>query len=118
MSLTQLGGGAAQNNSGLVSVEFTFRGESAHSAGRPWLGRSALDAVELMNVGWNFRREHLRAQQRSHYVVTSGGDQPNVVPPVASVWYFTSRADRAEAGTSRPCSSSLCRLPCEKGRGC
>jgi aminobenzoyl-glutamate utilization protein B len=80
--------GAAQNENGLVSVEFTFRGESAHSAGRPWLGRSALDAVELMNVGWNFRREHLRVQQRSHYVVTSGGDQPNVVPPVASVWYY------------------------------
>ena len=80
--------GAALNNNGLVSVEFTFRGESAHSAGRPWLGRSALDAVELMNVGWNFRREHLRVQQRSHYVVTSGGDQPNVVPPMASVWYY------------------------------
>jgi aminobenzoyl-glutamate utilization protein B len=80
--------GASAINNGLVSVEFTFRGQSAHSAGRPWLGRSALDAVELMNVGWNFRREHLRVQQRSHYVVTRGGDQPNVVPPVASVWYY------------------------------
>ncbi|MSU51690.1 MAG: amidohydrolase [Opitutus sp.] len=73
---------------GLVSVEYTFKGESAHAAGAPWRGRSALDGVELMNVGWNFRREHLRLQQRSHYVITNGGDQPNVVPSNASVWYF------------------------------
>jgi aminobenzoyl-glutamate utilization protein B len=73
---------------GLISVEYTFTGETAHSAGAPWRGRSALDAVELMNVGWNYRREHLRLQQRSHYVVTNGGDQPNVVPRNASVWYY------------------------------
>jgi aminobenzoyl-glutamate utilization protein B len=73
---------------GLVSVEYTFDGETAHSARAPWRGRSALDAVELMNVGWNYRREHLRIQQRSHYVVTNGGDQPNVVPRNASVWYY------------------------------
>ena len=73
---------------GLVSVEYTFEGESAHSGQAPWRGRSALDAVELMNVGWNYRREHLRIQQRSHYVVTNGGDQPNVVPRNASVWYY------------------------------
>jgi aminobenzoyl-glutamate utilization protein B len=73
---------------GLVSVEYTFAGESAHSAGAPWRGRSAMDAVELMNVGWNYRREHLRIQQRSHYVVTNGGDQPNVVPRNATVWYY------------------------------
>jgi aminobenzoyl-glutamate utilization protein B len=73
---------------GLVSVEYTFEGETAHSAGQPWRGRSALDAVELMNVGWNYRREHLRIQQRSHYVITNGGDQPNVVPRNASVWYY------------------------------
>ena len=73
---------------GLVSVEYMFAGVAAHGAGDPWQGRSALDAVELMNVGWNFRREHLRPLQRSHYVISSGGDQPNVVPPYASVWYF------------------------------
>jgi aminobenzoyl-glutamate utilization protein B len=71
-----------------VSVEYTFDGETAHSASAPWRGRSALDAVELMNAGWNFRREHLRIQQRSHYVITNGGDQPNVVPRNASVWYY------------------------------
>jgi aminobenzoyl-glutamate utilization protein B len=52
-----------------------------------------LDAVELMNIAWNYRREHLRIQQRSHYVVTNGGDQPNVVPPTASVWYYLRETD-------------------------
>ncbi|MGH7561663.1 MAG: amidohydrolase [Gemmatimonadales bacterium] len=76
------------DGTGLVSVLYTFRGLSAHSAGAPWRGRSALDAVELMNIGWNYRREHLRLPHRSHYVVVNGGDQPNVVPQNASVWYY------------------------------
>lgn len=83
----------SSSTSGLVSVEYTFQGASAHAGGTPWRGRSALDGVELMDVGWNFRREHLRLQQRSHYVITNGGDQPNVVPPVASVWYFFREMD-------------------------
>jgi aminobenzoyl-glutamate utilization protein B len=83
--VTRWGDSAA---SGLVSVEYSFTGQSSHAARAPWLGRSALDAVELMNVGWNYRREHLRLAQRSHYVITHGGDQPNVVPPEASVWYY------------------------------
>jgi aminobenzoyl-glutamate utilization protein B len=74
--------------SGLVSVLYSFKGESAHSAGAPWRGRSALDAVELMNAGWNYRREHLPLSQRSHYIIKDGGDQPNVVPQTASVWYY------------------------------
>src|SRR5476649_1398206 len=80
--------GDNSNQTGLVSVQYDFKGESAHAAAAPWRGRSALDAVELMDVGWNFRREHLRLQQRSHYVIPNGGDQPNVVPPNASVWYY------------------------------
>ncbi len=79
--------------SGLVSVEYTFRGKAAHGAGAPWLGKSALDAVELMNIGWNFRREHLRLPYRLHYVITNGGDQPNVVPSLASVWYYYREID-------------------------
>ena len=75
-------------NNGLVSVEFKFEGSSAHSAGAPWRGKSALDAVELMNIAWNYKREHMKPTQRSHYVVTDGGDQPNVVPSKASVWYY------------------------------
>jgi aminobenzoyl-glutamate utilization protein B len=81
------------SSNGLVSVEYTFQGESAHSAGAPWRGRSALDAVELMDVGYNFRREHLRLATRVHYVITNGGDQPNVVPPNAAVWYYFREAD-------------------------
>jgi aminobenzoyl-glutamate utilization protein B len=73
---------------GLVSVKFSFDGEAAHAAGAPWRGKSALDAVELMDVGWNFKREHLKPTQRSHYVITDGGDQPNVVPSKAAVWYY------------------------------
>ena len=84
-------GPSSQN--GLISVEYNFVGESAHAAGAPWRGRSALDAVELMDVGWNFKREHLRLTQRSHYVITNGGDQPNVVPPNATVWYYFREGD-------------------------
>lgn len=75
-------------NNGLVSVEFMFEGSAAHAAGAPWRAKSALDAVELMNIGWNYKREHLKPTQRSHYVVTDGGDQPNVVPSKAAVWYY------------------------------
>jgi aminobenzoyl-glutamate utilization protein B len=84
--------GSAAGN-GLISAEYTFKGTSAHSAGSPWRGRSALDAVELMNAGWNYRREHLRLQHRIHYVIREGGDQPNVVPQAASVWYYLRESD-------------------------
>jgi aminobenzoyl-glutamate utilization protein B len=78
---------------GLVSVQYSFLGETAHAAAAPWRGRSALDAVELMDIGWQFRREHLRLSQRSHDVITDGGDQPNVVPRTASVWYYFRETD-------------------------
>lgn len=79
--------------SGLVSVQYFFHGKAAHAAARPWEGRSALDAVELMDTGWDFRREHLRPAQRSHRVIINGGDQPNVVPPEAAVWYYFRELD-------------------------
>jgi len=88
----QVGWGVG-TGTGLVSVEYQFKGESAHAAANPWKGRSALDAVELMDVGWSFRRELLRTAQRSHRVITNGGDQPNVVPSNASVWYFFRELD-------------------------
>src|ERR1700689_4350773 len=78
---------------GLVSVEYLFTGESAHAAAAPWRGKSALDAVELMSIGYEFRREHLRLATRVHYVVTNGGDQPNVVPPNAGIWFYFREAD-------------------------
>jgi aminobenzoyl-glutamate utilization protein B len=73
---------------GMISVEYEWKGKTAHSAGSPWEGRSALDGVELMDVMWNFRREHLPLSQRSHDVITNGGGQPNVVPDRASSWYY------------------------------
>lgn len=78
----------AASGTGLISVEYTFEGESAHSAGAPWRGRSAADAVELMSIGWQYQREHLEPLQRSHSIITNGGDQPNVVPQKASIWYY------------------------------
>src|SRR5213075_49520 len=92
---------------GMVSVEYNFKGESAHAAGAPWRGRSALDAVELMDIGWNFRREHLRTQQRSHYVITNGGDQPNVVPQTASVWYYFRELDYEHITEMRKIGDSI-----------
>jgi aminobenzoyl-glutamate utilization protein B len=72
----------------VVSVKFKFDGLAAHASTSPHQGRSALDAVELMNIGVNYMREHVKEDTRIHYVVTNGGGQPNVVPPTAEVWYY------------------------------
>ena len=77
----------------LVSALFRFTGETAHSAGAPWRGRSALDAVMLMAQAWEYKREHLRPPERSHYVIVDGGDQPNVVPQTATIWFFFREVD-------------------------
>lgn len=79
--------------SALISAEFRFKGSSAHAAGAPWKGQSALDAAMLMGTGWEYKREHLRLQQRSHYVIKDGGDQPNVVPSTASIWFYFREQD-------------------------
>jgi aminobenzoyl-glutamate utilization protein B len=72
----------------MTSVKFQFKGRSAHAALAPHAGRSALDGVELMDIGMNFMREHVIQEARIHYVITQGGAAPNVVPPDAEVWYF------------------------------
>ncbi len=72
----------------LVSVKFTFSGLPAHASVSPESGVSALDAVELMNTGVNFMREHVKEDARMHYVIIDGGGQPNVVPAKATVWYY------------------------------
>ncbi|MBC7844266.1 MAG: amidohydrolase [Gemmatimonadaceae bacterium] len=77
----------------IVSAEFRFKGQSAHAAGAPWRGKSALDAVMLMAQGWEFHREHMEPGQRSHYVIKDGGDQPNVVPSTASIWFYFRERD-------------------------
>jgi len=72
----------------MTSVKFQFKGKTAHAAVAPEAGRSALDAVELMNIAMNYMREHVIQEARIHYVITKGGDVPNVVPAEAEVWYF------------------------------
>ena len=79
----------------LVNVKFNFSGTASHASAAPWSGRSALDAVELMNSAVNMMREHMRPDVRVHYVITEGGGQPNVVPPSAEVWYYI-RANKFE----------------------
>ena len=70
-----------------ISGKFRFHGVSAHASASPEQGRSALDAVEIMNVMTNFLREHIPQESRIHYVITNGGRAPNVVPDVAEVYY-------------------------------
>ena len=77
----------------IASIKFTFHGIPAHASASPQDGRSALDAVELMNVGVNYMREHVKEDARFHYVITDGGGQPNVVPPRAQVWYYVRAND-------------------------
>ena len=88
----QVSWGQSSNNA-LISAIFKFAGSSAHSAGQPWSGKSALDAVMLMAQGWEMKREHMQLAQRSHYVITDGGDQPNVVPSEASIWFYFRERD-------------------------
>jgi len=76
------------------SVKFHFYGKTAHAAGSPEQGRSALDAVELMNIGVNYMREHVIEKARIHYVIEEGGGQPNVVPDYARVWYLIRAPER------------------------
>lgn len=75
------------------SAKFRFKGISAHAAGAPERGRSALDGVEAMNVMANMMREHLPQESRMHYVITSGGSAPNVVPDFAEVFYYMRNPD-------------------------
>ncbi|TDJ73526.1 MAG: amidohydrolase [Planctomycetota bacterium] len=80
----------------LRSFEVTFYGRSAHAAGAPWKGVSALDAVEAFETGLNLLREHMPESARIHYVVTDGGQAPNVIPARASIWLFTRGKDWPE----------------------
>ncbi len=82
------------SNQAVNSVKFRFFGRTAHAAGDPWNGRSALDAVELLNIGANYLREHIIPEARIHYVITNGGLAPNIVPATAEVWYFVRAPQR------------------------
>lgn len=76
------------------SAKFHFKGKTAHAGGDPHNGRSALDSVELMNIGANYLREHVTDDVRIHYVITNGGMAPNIVPDKASVWYYVRALSR------------------------
>ncbi len=78
------------------SFKVNFHGVAAHAGSSPWLGRSALDAVILMDAGVNYMREHVPQESRIHSVVTSGGQAPNVVPAFAQVWYFVRAPHREQ----------------------
>ena len=77
----------------IMSVEYEFYGKTAHSGVSPWTGISALDAVKLLDVGWDVLREHLPPTQPSHCVILNAGTQPNVVPDYAKIWYYFREAD-------------------------
>ncbi|MFQ5628962.1 MAG: amidohydrolase [bacterium] len=83
--------GRAMNN-----FEVEFYGQAAHAAADPWNGRSALDAVEMMNFGVNLMREHVKPTTRIHYVIPNAGEAPNVVPEYAKAWYYVRDINREE----------------------
>lgn len=78
------------------SAKFRFYGVAAHAAGAPEMGRSALDGVEAMNAMVNMMREHVTDDTRIHYVITRGGEAPNVVPDFAEVYYYSRHKTRDE----------------------
>ncbi|WP_077309137.1 amidohydrolase [Terribacillus halophilus] len=80
----------------MISIKYRFHGIPAHAAGAPHAGRSALDAVEIMNIGANYLREHLVDGTRIHYAITNGGQAPNIVPDEAEVWYYLRGANREQ----------------------
>lgn len=88
-------GAGYSNNSALHTMEYHFTGKEAHAGMNPHLGRSALDAVELMNVGCNYLREHITTDARVSYIITNGGQAVNVVPGKAAVQYAV-RAPRID----------------------
>jgi aminobenzoyl-glutamate utilization protein B len=76
-------------------LKIEFIGKTAHAAFDPWMGTSALDAVEMMTFGINLLREHVKPSVRIHYVITDGGKVPNVIPEYAQVWLWVRDSDRA-----------------------
>jgi aminobenzoyl-glutamate utilization protein B len=84
----EFGVGYGLIQSALISAIFTFHGETAHAGTAPWKGRDALDAVVLMDVGMAEFREHMLPQTMCQRVITNGGNQPNVIPKTAAVWWY------------------------------
>jgi aminobenzoyl-glutamate utilization protein B len=85
--------GYGLQNYAAISAKFSFRGKTAHGAVNPWEGRDAVDAVELMSMGFDKLREHLRPSQRAHRTITAGGIQPNIIPDYGQIWWFVRDAN-------------------------
>jgi len=88
-----------RSNTATTQARFIFKGIATHAAGSPEDGRSALDAVELMNMGVNYMREHVIEKARIHYIIEDGGEVPNVVPPYARSWYFIRAPEREQVSS-------------------
>ena len=88
---------AMRTSLAVIRFRVRFQGQAAHAAGAPQAGRSALDGVELMNIGVNYLREHVISDARIHYVVTRGGGRPNIVPESAEAWYYIRAPKMAQA---------------------
>jgi len=84
-------------NYAAISSVFTFHGKTAHGAVAPWEGRDAVDAVELMDIGFDKLREHLRPTYRAHRTITIGGIQPNIIPDTGQIWWFVRDASMPAA---------------------
>jgi len=84
-------------NYAAISSKFTFHGKSAHGAVDPWNGKDAVDAVELMDIGFDKLREHLQPTYRAHRAITAGGIQPNIISDYGQIWWFVRDADMASA---------------------
>ena len=80
--------GYGLQNYALIGAKFTFKGRTAHGGVNPWDGVDAVDAVELMDIGFDKLREHLRPTYRGHRAITIGGVQPNIIPDVGQIWWF------------------------------
>jgi len=91
-----MNGVSLKSSLAINSAKFHFYGKSSHAGGSPEAGRSALDAVELMNIGVNYMREHIIQDARIHYIIDRGGEQPNIVPAYARSWYYIRAPEREQ----------------------
>ena len=89
--------GYGVQNYAAISSRFTFHGKTAHGAVNPWDGRDAVDAVELMDLGFDKLREHLQPTYRAHRTITNGGIQPNVIADTGEIWWFVRDASMPAA---------------------
>ncbi len=96
-SATAFAAGYGLMNYAAISAKFDFHGKTAHGAVDPWNGKDAVDAVELMDIGFDKLREHLHPTYRAHRAITAGGIQPNIIADYGQIWWFVRDADMPSA---------------------